>query len=76
MRADEYIVMYEGAPYMVVDEEPKNGDLVTTEKYGVWTFNDETGTGSAPMPYWANKKTCKKIVPFHQIADKFFGGSK
>jgi hypothetical protein len=48
--------------YFISDEIPKNGDKVYTEKYGVWEFKDETGCGSAPMPYWANKNTCKKIM--------------
>jgi len=47
--------------YIVSDEEPKNGDMVLTDDYGVWEFKDE-GSGSAPLPYWANKNTCKKIV--------------
>ena len=54
-------VVHEGTKYTVTDEDPKNFDLVITEKYGVWTFKDE-GNGSAPLPYWANKNTCKKLV--------------
>lgn len=54
-------IKHEGKDYRISDEEPKNGDLVTTEKYGVWEFRDE-GAGSAPLPYWANKKTCKKLI--------------
>jgi len=34
---------------------------VLTEEHGIWTFKDEGG-GSAPLPYWANKRTCKKIT--------------
>lgn len=52
---------YNGKKYRVTDAEIHNGDLVLTENYGVWIFQDFTGTGSAPMPYWANKKTCKKL---------------
>ena len=55
-------LVYKGKRYQVVTDEPKNGDLVSTDKYGVWEFKDETGNGSAPMPYWANKKTCKKLT--------------
>ncbi len=54
-------ITHENKTFKVVDETPKNGDLVITEKYGVWEFKDEGG-GSAPIPYWANKNTCKKII--------------
>ncbi len=44
-------------------EEPVNGDLVYVKGYGaIWEFKDESGFGSAPMPYWANKNNCKKIL--------------
>ena len=33
-----------------------------TDNHGVWTFKDETGNGSAPIPYWANRNTCKRLV--------------
>ena len=56
-------LVHEGKYYSVSDERPENGDLVVTERYGVWTFRDETGIGSAPMPYWANKYKCKKLIP-------------
>lgn len=50
-------------PYFIsLTEVPQNGDLVFADGYGVWEFKDETGHGSAPMPYWANKNTCKKIL--------------
>ena len=62
--------------YLVVDDTPTNGDLVLTDNYGVWTFRDETGKGSAPIPYWANKNACKKIIPFNNICDVVFGGKK
>ncbi|GIV43949.1 MAG: hypothetical protein KatS3mg035_1072 [Bacteroidia bacterium] len=55
------IIEHEGHTYSVSDEIPNNMDLVITE-YGVWVFKDETGFGSAPLPYWANKKTCKKLI--------------
>lgn len=42
-------------------EQPENGDKVLADGR-VWEFKDETGHGSAPMPYWANKKTCMKII--------------
>ena len=53
---------YKDSYYIVSDNLPQNGDWVMTENYGVWEFRDETGQGSAPLPYWANKKTCKKIM--------------
>ena len=53
--------MYLKNDFMVTDEEAKNGDMVVTDKYGVWEFKDE-GSGNAPIPYWANKYTCKKIL--------------
>lgn len=56
------LLKYKGYAYVLSDEEPQNGDWVLTENYGVWEFRDETGGGSAPLPYWANNKTCKKIV--------------
>jgi hypothetical protein len=56
-------ITHEGKAYTTSDEEPKSGDLVLTDNYGVWEFRDETGFGSAPLPYWANNKTCKKLIP-------------
>ena len=53
---------YKDHYYVVSDDLPQNGDRVMTENYGVWEFRDETGHGTAPLPYWANNKTCKKIV--------------
>jgi len=52
------IIEYENKLYTVTDELPKTGDQVLTTNYGVWTFHE----GSAPLPYWCNPKTCKKIV--------------
>ena len=54
-------ITHENTNFKVVDETPQNGDLVITENYGVWEFKDE-GFGSAPLPYWANKNTCKKLI--------------
>lgn len=56
------MIDHEGKQYKISDETPQNGDLVLTNGYGVWIFKDETGFGSAPMPYWANRKTCKKLT--------------
>jgi len=53
-------ITHEGERYLIVDELPSNYDLVLTKNYGVWTFKDENGFGSAPIPYWANNKACKK----------------
>ena len=53
---------YKNNFYVVSDDLPQNGDWVLTENHGVWEFKDETGSGSAPMPYWANHHTCKKII--------------
>ena len=55
------LLKHGGFAYVLSNDEPKNGDWVLTENHGVWEFKDETGSGSAPMPYWANKHTCKKI---------------
>ena len=60
------IFLHEGKKYLVSEQVPQNGDLVLTEKYDVWEFRDETGFGSAPMPYWANKKACKKLILVNQ----------
>ena len=32
-------INHEGKNYQVSDEKPQNGDLVLTEKYGVWKKN-------------------------------------
>jgi hypothetical protein len=56
------LLKYNGHAYVLTDDEPQNGDWVLTEKYGVWEFRDETGYATAPMPYWANKHACKKII--------------
>jgi len=70
------MITHNGLFHIVVEDEPQNGDLVLTDNHGVWTFKDETGMGSAPMPYWANKDTCKKLIPFNDICDVIFGGHK
>ena len=54
--------IWENKEYIISDEKPENWDLVLTENYGVWIFNDITGSGSAPLPYWANKNTGKKLI--------------
>jgi len=58
--------VHEGKSYKVSDEEPQNGDLVLTNKYGIWEFRNYAPNNSnacyAPMPYWANKNTCKKLI--------------
>jgi len=54
--------IHEGKTYLISDERPENYDLVLTEKYGVWTFRDDTGFSTAPMPYWANRHACKKLI--------------
>lgn len=51
-------IEYDGDIYTVSDEKPKSGDMVLTEKYGVWEFRE----GTAPMPYWCNPNACKKII--------------
>lgn len=59
-------INHEGKSYQVSDEKPRNGDLVLTDGYGVWTFRNDAPAGSnacyAPMPYWANANACKKLV--------------
>lgn len=51
--------------FTVSDEKVENNDKVFASSegidFGVWTFFDEGG-GTAPMPFWANRKTCKKII--------------
>ena len=54
-------VIHKEKKYQLSSEEPANGDLVLTDNYGVWIFKDEGG-GTAPLPYWANKNTCKKMI--------------
>lgn len=44
--------------YIISDEKPKTGDKVLTDDYGVWEFHE----GTAPLPYWCNTNTCKKII--------------
>lgn len=65
-----YILSHEGKDYIVTNEEPQNGDLVLTDLYGVWVFRNDAPPNSkvcyAPMPYWANKKSCRKIVSVTQ----------
>jgi len=61
------IYIYSGKKYLISDEEPKNGDFVLTENYGVWIFQDLTGEGTAPMPYWANKNACKKLILIKEL---------
>ena len=55
---DTIDVEYKGDIYTVCGDEPKTGDMVLTDKYGVWEFHEIT----APMPYWCNPKTCMKIM--------------
>ena len=55
-------IFFKEKQYKISEDIPKNGDLVLTENHGIWEFRDETGYGSAPMPYWANKNTCKKLI--------------
>ena len=60
-------VTHEGKNYKTSNEEPQNGDLVLTDNWGVWKFRNDAPKGSnvcyAPIPYWANKDTCKKLIP-------------
>jgi len=62
-------IIHEGKSYIVSNEEPENGDLVLTNNYGVWEFRNNAPHSVrhkvcyAPMPYWANKNTCKKLIP-------------
>ena len=49
---------YEGKIYLITNDEPKTNDLVLTNNYGVWRFNEKP----SPLPYWCNKDTCKKLV--------------
>lgn len=56
-------VIHDNKIYTVTDEAPKTGDQVLTDNYGVWIFHD----GPAPLPYWCNAKTCKKIVAINEL---------
>lgn len=51
-------ILHEGKLYKVVDDDPKNGDLVLTNNYGVWEFREKPDF----IPYWCNAKTCKKMM--------------
>lgn len=62
-------INHEGKSYQISKDEPKFGDLVLTDNYGVWEFrnyndgfNSKSNVCFAPLPYWANKRTCKKMV--------------
>lgn len=44
--------------YLLSDDEVKDGDLVFTEKYGIWAYKK----APCPIPYWGNKNNCKKII--------------
>lgn len=55
------VVQHKGKDYVVSENEPNNYDLVITG-WGVWTFLDTTGKATAPLPYWANKNACKKLI--------------
>lgn len=50
---------HKGIRYKVVDDEPKDDDLVITEHYGVWEFKETPHM----LPYWCNRYTCKKLIP-------------
>jgi hypothetical protein len=60
------LFIHEGKPYEVSLDSPQNGDLVLTDGYGVWEFRNNAPEGSktcyAPLPYWANKDSCRKLV--------------
>jgi hypothetical protein len=55
------LIKHEDKQYLVSNEKPKTGDLVITEKYGIWLFHE----GTAPIPYWCNPNTCKKLIEFN-----------
>ena len=47
--------------YFTSNEEAKDGDLVIPDypyNNSVWKFKE----APCPLPYWGNKKTCKKII--------------
>lgn len=62
-------IIHQGKPYIVSTETPENGDLVLTNNYGVWEFRNDAPWSMkdkvcyAPLPYWANKNTCQKLIP-------------
>jgi hypothetical protein len=51
-------ITHEGKQYRVVDDPPKDRDLVLTNNYGVWEFREKPDF----LPYWCNPHTCKKMV--------------
>ena len=48
-------ILHEDVRYITTDDEPKSGDLVLTDKYGVWTYRP----APCPMPYWGNPAACR-----------------
>ena len=63
-----HTIQHEGKNYTVSTEQPANYDLVLTDNYGIWTFRNDAPHSVrdkvcyAPIPYWANRHTCKKLI--------------
>ena len=61
----EEVIKWGFNEFTITTDEVKNNDKVFASSegtdFGVWTFFDEGG-GTAPMPFWANRKACKKII--------------
>lgn len=56
-------IVHEGTRYQVVDDMPKDNDLVLTEKYGIWEYKETPHM----LPYWCNYRTCKKLKSIGSI---------
>lgn len=56
------VYIHEDKKYLISDEKPQDGDLVLTEKYGVWEYKE----APCPMPYWGNPNVCKKLIPIEE----------
>jgi len=54
-------ITHEGNQYIISKDKPQNGDLVITDNYGVWTFQQ----APCPLPYWGNPNACKKLIEFN-----------
>jgi hypothetical protein len=46
---------------IICDDLAKNGDKVFAHNQ-IWDFLDTNGRATAPFPYWANNKACKKVL--------------
>ena len=54
-------ITHEDNQYIISNDKPQNGDLVITDNYGVWEFQQ----APCPLPYWGNPNACKKLIEFN-----------